>query len=88
MKEDPGTKPTGPVPGIPGDRKMPGYDVIADFWEWYQRRQAREHDPIARLALDKCEESFRESQWDSFGYWYAIYLRERPKTPNSTAMSR
>jgi hypothetical protein len=64
---------------------MPGYDVITDFWEWYQRRHAQEHDPIANLALDKCEETFGRGDWDSFGYWYAIYLRERPKKPNSAA---
>jgi hypothetical protein len=67
---------------------MSSYDVITNFWEWYQRRQAREHDPVARLALDKCEETFRECDWNSFGYWYAIYLRERPKMPKSAALKR
>jgi hypothetical protein len=67
---------------------MPGYDVITDFWEWYRRRQAREHGVIADLALDKCEETFRRSDWDKFGYWYGIYLRERPKVPCSAATAR
>jgi len=54
-----------------------GYDVVVDFWEWYRRREAR-HNPLASYALDKCEEAFRKCEWNSFGYWYAIYLRERP----------
>ena len=58
--------------------KTHSYDVIADFWEWYARRAAR-HNPLASYALDKCEETFRKCEWKSFGYWYAIYRRERPK---------
>jgi hypothetical protein len=61
---------------------MPSYDVITDFWEWYRRRHARQHELVAEIALDKCEETFRQSDWDNFGYWYAIYLRERPKIQN------
>ena len=55
-----------------------GYDVVVDFWEWYRRREAR-LNPLASHALDKCEETFRKCEWNSFGYWHAIYLRERPK---------
>jgi hypothetical protein len=58
--------------------KTHSYDVIADFWEWYERRKAR-HNPLASYALDKCEETFRKCEWKSFGYWHAIYQRERPK---------
>jgi hypothetical protein len=64
---------------------MPSYDVIVDFWEWYRRREAPQHDIVARLALDKCEETFGKCEWDNFGYWYAIYLRERRKMPNPAA---
>jgi hypothetical protein len=67
---------------------MPSYDVIIDFWEWYERRSAREHGVIADLALDKCEETFRKCEWENFGYWYAIYRRERPKVPHSAATTR
>ena len=56
---------------------------VANFWEWYQRRQKRGRGPMARYSLDKCEESYRRSDWESFGYWFEIYLRERPRTPNS-----
>jgi len=34
-------------------------NVIANFWEWHRRHQDRAHAPIARLALDKCEETFK-----------------------------
>jgi hypothetical protein len=60
--------------------KTRDYDVIVDFWEWYQRREARRNNPLASYALDKCEETFRECKWSSFGYWHAVYLRERPKS--------
>jgi hypothetical protein len=59
-----------------------GYDVVVDFWEWYQRREAR-YNPLASYALDKCEEMSQKRQWDSFGYWHTIYLRERRKASNS-----
>jgi hypothetical protein len=57
------------------------YDVIVDFWEWYHRRQERQSNPLASYALDKCEEKFRKCEWNSFGHWYEIYLRERPRSP-------
>ena len=60
--------------------KTHGYDVVADFWEWYQRRQ---HSPLASHALDKCEETFMRCEWDRFGYWHAIYVRERLKRQTS-----
>jgi hypothetical protein len=59
------------------------YNVIVDFWKWYQRREARNYNPLADHALDKCEEMFRRCQWDSFGYCHRIYLRERLKARNS-----
>jgi hypothetical protein len=59
-----------------------GYDVVIDFWEWYQRREAR-LNPVASYALEQCEETFRKCDWNGFGYWHAIYLRERPKSPRS-----
>jgi hypothetical protein len=63
---------------------MGGYDVVIDFWEWYQRREAR-LNPVASYALEQCEETFRKCDWSGFGYWHAIYLRERPKSPRSRA---
>jgi hypothetical protein len=61
------------------------YDVIVDFWEWYRRRQERQSNPLANYALDKCEETFRKCEWNSFGHWYEIYLRERPRSSFSRA---
>jgi hypothetical protein len=58
---------------------------VANFWEWYQRRQERGLSPMARYSLDKCEEAYRSYKWDSFGYWFEIYRRERPRTPNYNA---
>ena len=66
--------------------KTRDYDVIVDFWEWYQRREASRRNPLANYALDKCEETFRKCEWNSFGYWYAIYLRERPKSLSSACV--
>jgi len=69
---------------------MPTYDVVADFWDWYQRRRVRQA-PVAALALDKCEETFRRCEWDSFDHWYRIYLRERSKVstrPDCAARER
>ena len=60
-------------------------NVIVNFWEWYERHQERARRPIARLALDKCEESYRCSDWDRFDYWFSIYRRERPCSQNSDA---
>jgi hypothetical protein len=56
-----------------------GFDVVADFWEWYRRRENRRYNAVESYALDRCEEAFQRSQWDRFGYWHAIYLRERHK---------
>ena len=69
--------------------KMPGCDVIADFGEWYERKQQC-HAPMAKFALDKCEETFRSCEWSSFGYWYKFHLRERgkPRTLEATGPHR
>jgi hypothetical protein len=57
--------------------KLRNYDVIVDFWEWYQHRQQQRNDCAANYALDKCEETFARREWEKFGYWHKIYLRER-----------
>jgi hypothetical protein len=59
--------------------------VVANFWEWYQRRQQQECNPLAGYALDKCEEAFAHSEWDRFGYWFTIYCRKRPRSPSANA---
>lgn len=60
--------------------KSRNYDPVVDFWKWYQHRQ---HNPVANLALDKCEESARNREWTRFGYWHAVYLRERLSHPRT-----
>jgi hypothetical protein len=60
-----------------------GPNVIANFWEWYERRQQRDKSPLAKFALDRCDETFRRCDWDRFGYWFSIYRRERPRARNS-----
>ena len=64
-----------------------GYDVVVAFCEWYRRREAR-LSPLASSALDKCEETFRKCEWNSFGNWHSIYLRERPKAASSLRVPR
>jgi hypothetical protein len=63
-------------------------DIATDFEEWYERRYARQHELLARYALDRCEETFTRRAWASFAYWHAIYVRERRKAPNFAAPSR
>lgn len=58
-------------------RERQGYDVVVDFWEWYERRQGRRSGPLARHALDRCGEAFKRCEWKGFGSWHAIYVRER-----------
>jgi hypothetical protein len=52
-------------------------DVVDFFWEWQQRAMQRQRNPVADLALDKCEELFQCCDWKGFAYWHAIYCRER-----------
>jgi tRNA nucleotidyltransferase (CCA-adding enzyme) len=59
-------------------------NVVTTFEEWYERRYARQHGPLAGYALDRCEETFTRRAWDSFAYWHAIYVRERRKAPHFT----
>jgi hypothetical protein len=57
--------------------KLRGSDVVIDLRDRYERRNTRESDALAAYALDRCEEMFRLRAWDSFGYWHAIYVRQR-----------
>jgi hypothetical protein len=66
---------------------MNGNDVVVDFWEAHERKHARKHGPLAQHALDKCEETFMRGEWKSFGFWHAIYTRERARS-QSTARDR
>jgi hypothetical protein len=58
------------------------HDVIQDFWQWYNRRAQRQNSGVAKLALDKCEETFQRCDWNGFGYWYEVYCRERGRIAN------
>jgi hypothetical protein len=53
--------------------------VIDFFWEWYRRHDQAGRKPMAELALDKCEETLQQREWESFGRWFAIYRRERAR---------
>jgi hypothetical protein len=56
-------------------------DVIDFVWESQERLTQRPPNPVAELALNKCEEMLQGRDWDGFGYWHAIYHRERAKAP-------
>lgn len=58
---------------------MSNEDVIDFFWEWYRRHEQACGSPLCRYALDKCEETFTRRDWDSFGYWHAVFARERQR---------
>jgi hypothetical protein len=60
------------------EKDRPG-DVIDFFWEWRRRRDGGR--AVAEFALDKCEEMFRHCDWQGFGYWLAVYRRERAAGP-------
>lgn len=56
-------------------------DNVIDFLrERERRRPMARHRQIAELALRRCEQTFRQSDWKSFRYWVTIYWRERPTT--------
>jgi len=55
-----------------------GPNVIANFWEWYERRQRQGQSALAHHALDRCDDAFRRSEWERFGYWFSIYRNNRP----------
>ena len=52
-------------------------DVIDFFWEWQRRQKRHRSDSIRELALDGCEEAFRQGNWREFAYWHAIYCSAR-----------
>ena len=58
---------------------MSSGDVIDFFWEWYRRHEQACGSPLCQHALDKCEEAFIRRDWEGFGYWYAIFARERQR---------
>jgi hypothetical protein len=58
---------------------MAAADVVDFFWEWQRRHRDSRTSALAELALDKCEEMLMWGKWDGFGYWHAVYLRERER---------
>jgi hypothetical protein len=66
---------------------MSGNDVVVDFWEAHERQQTHKHGPLAKHALNKCEEKFMRSEWERLGFWHAIYAGERARS-QSTARFR
>lgn len=53
--------------------------VVVNFGEWTDRSDTRERTPLAEYALNRCEEMFAARAWESFGYWHAVYVRERQR---------
>ena len=43
--------------------------------------------PLAEHALNQCEEAFRRSDWQKFGYWHAVFLCERNRLNRPTWLS-
>jgi hypothetical protein len=54
-------------------------NVIDFFWEWYRLHERSCRTPLCGLALDKCEEAFVRRDWRGFGYWHAVFVRERQR---------
>ena len=58
---------------------MPEANVIDFFWEWYRQHERSCKSPLCGFALDKCEETFLHRDWQGFGYWHSVFLRERQR---------
>ena len=60
-------------------------DNVIDFLRERERqRPMAHHRQIAELALRRCEQTFRQSDWKGFRYWVTIYWRERPTARKTT----
>jgi hypothetical protein len=61
---------------------------VVDFLELRRRRHGQtQTSPLTEHALDECEEAFRRSDWPRFGYWHAVFLRERNRLNRPTRLS-
>jgi len=49
--------------------------TVIDFRYYSGRKKSR--NSVLELAIDKCEEAFMRSDWEGFGYWFAVCRRER-----------
>jgi hypothetical protein len=52
-----------------------------------RRHEQIRTSPLAEHALDQCEEAFRRGDWRKFGYWHAVFLRERNRLNRPTRLS-
>jgi hypothetical protein len=52
-----------------------------------RRQKQVRTSPLAERALDQCEEAFRHSDWQKFGYWHAVFLHERDRLNRPTRLS-
>jgi hypothetical protein len=58
---------------------------VADSLELRRRRNDKTRtSPLAEHALDECEEAFGRRDWPRFGYWHAVFLRERNRLNRPT----
>jgi hypothetical protein len=60
-------------------------DAIDFLWERQRRQRSRQSESIAELALDMCEEMFKQRNWKDFARWHAVYCRARSSSQNSEA---
>jgi len=53
----------------------------ADFTDLFAASRRGEPRPkssaLAEMALDKCAETYQRRDWARFGYWHAVFVRER-----------
>ena len=62
--------------------------TVIDFPGKRKHRRSRSRsDALAELALDKCEETFRQRDWERFAHWHAVYLRERKWLGDAAGLS-
>lgn len=62
---------------------------VIDFRAARRRRRQKMHEgSLCAHALNKCVEMYYRSDWCGFGYWHAIYSRERRRGELTFSKSR
>lgn len=51
--------------------------AVINLREHKNVRRTENISPLAKIALDRCEEAFARAEWQKFGYWFDIFRRER-----------
>jgi hypothetical protein len=63
-------------------------DVVVSLDLHRRRHRQIQTSPLAEHALDQCEEAFRRSDWQKFGYWHAVFVRERNRLNRPIRLSQ